>query len=85
MSEKEKFLHTLETEFKTTLKALQAFPVAQAGFTPHAKCKSAKDLAWNFVFEMKGADMAIDGDMDFKKMPKAPDTFYGPTADEPWN
>src|SRR6266568_9001497 len=75
MSEKETFLETLAAEFKTTLRVLKAFPAAQAGFTPHAKCKSAKDLAFNFIFEMKGADMAIDGEMDIKRIPKPPATF----------
>jgi DinB family protein len=75
MSEKEKFLQTLETEYQTTLKLLKAYPVAKADFKPHAKCKSAKDLASNFIFELKGADMAIDGAMDFARMPKMPGTF----------
>ncbi|HEY6807801.1 MAG TPA: DinB family protein [Gemmatimonadales bacterium] len=75
MSEKERFLQTLETEHRTTLKVLKAYPAARADFSPHAKCKSAKDLAWNFIFEMKGADMAIDGEMDFRKIPKPPPTY----------
>jgi len=80
MSEKETFLETLAAEFKTTLRVLKAFPAAQAAFSPHAKCKSAKDLAWNFIFEMQGAGMAIDGEMDFKKIPKAPETFADTVA-----
>jgi hypothetical protein len=75
MSEKEQFLNTMEKEYQTTLKVLKAFPVGKANFTPHAKCKSAKDLAHNFVFEQGGAGMAIDGSMDFAKLPKAAATL----------
>jgi len=75
MSEKDQFVKALEMEYKTTLKVLKAYPASKGDFTPHPKSKSAKDLAWNFIFEMKGADMAIEGEMDFKKIPKAPATF----------
>ena len=75
MSEKDLFIKSLEMEYKTTHKVLKAYPAEQANFTPHPKCKSAQALAFNFIFEMKGADMAIDGEMDFKKIPKPPATF----------
>jgi len=75
MSEKDQFIKSAEMEYKTTHKVLRAYPATQADFTPHAKCKSAKDLAFNFIFEMKGADMAIDGEMDIKRIPKPPATF----------
>ncbi len=75
MSEKDQFVQALEMEYKTTHKVLKAYPASKGDFTPHPKCKSAKDLAWNFIFEMQGADMAIDGEMDFKKIPKAPETY----------
>lgn len=75
MSEKEQFLQTLEREYQTTHNVLKAFPVAKASFAPHAKCKSAKDLAYNFVFEMGGARMALEGAMEFAKLPKAPATL----------
>ena len=75
MSEKDQFVKSAEMEYKTTHKVLRAYPAAKADFTPHPKSKSAKDLAWNFIFEMKGADMAIDGEMDIKKIPKVPATF----------
>lgn len=75
MSEKEKYLQTLEREFQTTLKVLKAFPHDKTGFSPHTRCKSAKDLAWNFVFELNGARMALEGAMDLKKMPKPPATY----------
>jgi len=75
MSEKDQFIKSVEMEYKTTHKVLKAYPVERADFTPHPKCKSAQALASNFIFELKGADMAIDGEMDFKKIPKPPATF----------
>jgi uncharacterized damage-inducible protein DinB len=72
MSEKEQYLSTLEREFATTMKVLKAFPSAKGDLKPHAKCKSAKDLAWMFVFEQKGGEQALDGAIDFKKVPQPP-------------
>lgn len=80
MSEKEQFLRTLEREFRTTLKVLQAFPVAQADFKPHPKCKSAQELAHNFVSEMAGASMAVAGAMEFARLPKPAATLPGEIA-----
>jgi len=72
MTEKEQFLGVLEREFPTTIKVLKAFPAAKGELKPHAKCKSAKDLAWMFVFEQKGGEQALDGAMDFGKVPAPP-------------
>lgn len=75
MTEKEQFLSALEREFATTMKVLKAFPATKADLKPHAKCKSAKDLAWTFVFEQKGSEQALDGAMDFGKMPQPPNSL----------
>jgi uncharacterized damage-inducible protein DinB len=75
MSEKAQFLQTLEREYKTTHNVLKAFPVAKAAFKPHAKSKSAKDLAHNFVFELAGACMAVEGAMEFARLPKPAPTL----------
>ncbi len=75
MSEKEQYMQTLEREYQTTLKVLKAFPAAKTGFSPHSKCKSVKDLAYNFVFEESGARMAIDGALDFSKLPQPPASY----------
>ncbi|HVH68431.1 MAG TPA: DinB family protein [Gemmatimonadales bacterium] len=72
MTEKEQFLNTLEREFATTMKVLKAFPTTKADLKPHVKCKAAKDLAWMFVFEQKGAEQALDGAMDLAKIPQPP-------------
>ncbi|MGH7645051.1 MAG: DinB family protein [Gemmatimonadales bacterium] len=74
MSEKEQFLHTWEKEFPTTLKVLKAYPSAKLDLKPHAKSKSARELAWNFVLEEKVIDGALKGNIDFAQMPAPPAT-----------
>lgn len=64
MSEKQEFLKVWEREFTTTLKVLKAFPGAQADLKPHERCRSAKELAWTFVLELRGIDNALKGNMD---------------------
>src|SRR2546422_10908090 len=75
MTEKEQFLGALERELPTTMRVLRAYPAAQADLKPHGKCKSARELAWMFVTEQKASEQALDGGIEFGKMPKAPDTL----------
>ena len=75
MTEKEQFLGALERELPTTIKVLRAYPAAKADMKPHAKCKSAKDLAWMFVTEQKASEQGLDGAIEFGNMPKAPETL----------
>ena len=73
MTEKDQFLSTLERESSTTLKLLKAYPAAKGDLRPHARSKSAKDLAWVFVAEGFMVDGALQGAIDFSKpMPSAP-------------
>ncbi len=74
MSEKEQFLRTWEREFPTTLKVLRAYPSAKLDLKPHAKSKSARELAWNFVLEERVIDGALQGKIDFAQMPAPPAT-----------
>src|SRR5204862_1140084 len=75
MSEKQQFLTQLEKELSTTMRVLRAYPAAKSDLKPHAKCKAAKDLAWMFVTEQKASEQALDGGIEFGKMPKAPATL----------
>jgi uncharacterized damage-inducible protein DinB len=75
VTEKEQFLGVLEKELPTTIRVLRAYPAGKADLKPHAKCKSAKDLAWMFVTEQKASEQALDGAIEFGKMPKAPATL----------
>src|SRR5437870_5336116 len=75
MTEKEQFLGALEREIPTTIKVLEAYAPARGELKPHAKCKAAKDLAWIFVTEQKASEQALDGGIEFGKMPPAPATL----------
>ena len=75
MTEKDQFLHTMAREFPTTLKVLKAFPAAKGDMKPHARAKSARELAWNFVAEQKACEMTLDGALELGKIPKPPATF----------
>ena len=78
-SEKQQFLDTWEREYGTTLKVLRAYPAVQADLKPHDKARSAKDLAWTFVFEGIGGSQAAAGEFKFPPpgMPPKPDTWEG--------
>src|ERR1700675_1575920 len=75
MTEKEQFLNAVAREFSTTVKVLKAYPAAKGDLKPHAKSKTAQQLAWNFVTEEKACDMALDGAIEFAKMPPSPATL----------
>ena len=75
MTEKEQFLGALEREFPTTMKVLKAYPATKGDLKPAAKCRSAKDLAWAFVTETNAGQQALDGAIEFGKMPAPPATF----------
>lgn len=79
MTEKEQYLTTFEREYPVTLNVLRAYPAAKADLKPHARCKTAKDLAWNFVFEGYAALQGIDGEFPFppKGLPDQPGTWDG--------
>jgi uncharacterized damage-inducible protein DinB len=79
MTEKEQFLGVWEKEYPTTLKVLKAYPGAQADLKPHDRARSARELAWTFVFEGTAAADAIDGKLELppKSMPAMPDRWDG--------
>lgn len=75
MTEKEQFLSTMAREFPTTLRVLKAYPAGKSDLKPHAKSKSARELAWIFVTEEKACAMALEGALEVGKLPKAPATL----------
>ena len=79
MTEKDQFLGAWEKEVATTLKVLRAYPAAQMDLKPHPKARSAKELAWTFVFEGVGGAQALDGELKFppRNMPPMPDAWDG--------
>ena len=45
------FLEAYEREHQITMRVLQAYPTEQLDLRPHAKSKTARELAWIFVLE----------------------------------
>jgi len=50
-SAKQQFLDAYEREHAITMKVLRAYPAAKADLKPHAKLRSARDIAWIFALE----------------------------------
>ena len=75
-SEKDMFLQMFQRECQTTLKLLKAFPANQAELRPHAKSRSAKELAWTFVMEQGFADQGLKGRIDFSQPSPPPPSNY---------
>jgi uncharacterized damage-inducible protein DinB len=71
---KEQFLATFELEHATTMRILRAFPADKAELQPHAKCKSARDLAFIFVMEMGLLEKALTTGFDWSQPPNYPAT-----------
>lgn len=67
------FLAAFEREHPVTLRVLGAYPSDKLDLKPHAKCKSARDLAWEFVKEQGLAETALTRGLDWSKpFPAAP-------------
>jgi hypothetical protein len=78
MSEKQAFLDAWGRESATTLKVLRAFPEGKTDLKPHASCRSAKELAWTFVFEGIGGSQGVFGELKWPPpLPQMPDTWHG--------
>jgi uncharacterized damage-inducible protein DinB len=79
MSEKQKFQEAWDKESATTLKLLKAYPQDKTDLKPHPTSRSAKDLAWTFVFEGVAGSQAVQGEMKFPppNMPAIPPTWQG--------
>jgi uncharacterized damage-inducible protein DinB len=77
MSEKQKFQEAWDKESATTLKVLRAFPEDKSDLRPHPSSRSAKDLAWAFVFDGVAGSQAVQGEMKFPppNMPEKPSSW----------
>ncbi len=82
MSEKEQFLRTWENEVATTLKVLRAYPPARGELKPHGKSRSARDLAWTFVFEGTAGASGAAGKLEFPPKLPAPPTQWDALVSE---
>ena len=82
MSEREAFLSRWDKEFQTTLKVLKAYPSAKADLKPHAKCPTAKELAWKIaVEEPLFVNGALTGQFDFMTPRPTPATMEAVIAE----
>jgi uncharacterized damage-inducible protein DinB len=55
---KEQFLAAYDREHATTMRVLRAYPTDRLDLRPHAKCRTARELAWVFVVE-RGLGTAV--------------------------
>jgi uncharacterized damage-inducible protein DinB len=72
------FLHSYEREHPITVRLLSAYPADKLELKPHAKCKTARELAWMFVLEQGATQQALTKGFDFTKAlapPPAPATM----------
>jgi uncharacterized damage-inducible protein DinB len=76
VSPKEQFLNAFKQEHATTVKVLRAFPAKEKEFRPHAKSRTARELAFIFVVEQSIMAQAL------KKQLKMPPNF--PPTPESW-
>jgi uncharacterized damage-inducible protein DinB len=77
-SPKQQLLDAFDREHATTLRVLRAYPSNKLALQPHAKCKTARELAWVFVTEQGMAEMALTTGLDWSKPmspPKAPESM----------
>jgi uncharacterized damage-inducible protein DinB len=79
MSEKQKFQDAWDREAATTLKVLKAYPEDKTDLKPHPISRSAKDLAWAFVFDGVAGSQAVQGEMKYPApgMPEKPSSWKG--------
>jgi len=77
MSEKQKFQEAWDKESATTLKVLRAYPEDKTDLRPHPSSRSAKDLAWAFVFDGVAGSQAVQGEMKLPppNMPEKPSSW----------
>jgi uncharacterized damage-inducible protein DinB len=73
------FLQAFAREHATTVKVLRAYPADKLDLQPHAKCKTARDLAWMTVMEQGMLEVALTTGFDWSKPmttpPPAPATM----------
>jgi uncharacterized damage-inducible protein DinB len=69
---REAFLETFEREHATTVRVLRAYPAHKLDLQPHAKSKTARDLAWLFVMEQGLGQKALTTGFDWSSPPAGP-------------
>ena len=74
MSEKKKFEAAWDAASAITMKVLRAYPADKMDLKPHPTARSAKEVAYTFIFEGIAGSQAIQGEMKFPppNMPPMP-------------
>lgn len=68
---KQQFLDVFDREHATTVRVLKAYPNDKLDLKPHAKCKTARELAWLFVREQAMIEKALTTGFDWSVPPSA--------------
>ncbi len=77
-SPKQQFLDTYEKEHQTTMKVLRAYPADKMELRPHAKCKTARELAFVFAVECGLGALAMRDELGKggpMEMPPTPESW----------
>jgi len=76
---KQQFLDAYDQEYATTMKVLRAYPADRSDLRPHAKSKSARELAWVFALERGLGTMVLNGALTpealAQPMPEPPESW----------
>lgn len=71
---KQQYLNVYEREHATTANVLRSYPDDKLDLRPHAKCKTARELAWLMVAGQKMIEKALSTGFDWSAPPPAPVT-----------
>lgn len=75
---KDYFLENYEREHRTTMRVLRAYPPDKTDLRPHAKCRTAHELAWVFAMDYGLGIMVYKNEFEDKMggpMPQAPEAW----------
>ena len=75
---KQQLLDAYRREHETTIRVLRAFPRDRTDMKPHAKARTARELAWMFVLEQGAMEKALTTGFDWTArpdFPPAPESF----------
>jgi uncharacterized damage-inducible protein DinB len=72
LSERDVYRQAFDLEYHTTRRVLRAYPPDQADLRPHARSRSARELAWGLVLSQRVVDAIVKGVLDPSAAPDEP-------------
>jgi uncharacterized damage-inducible protein DinB len=72
MTDREMIAHNLEQEIQTTLKLLKEFPENKLDLKPSDKLRTAREIAWVLVSDIKALSIATQGEIFVPDAPPPP-------------